>query len=163
MKKFLAPACLLAAIVAGASPAAAVPSGPPTPFVENGALPASVCGFDISYTLTGKTKVITSPNGRTTTTTSPGQKITLVNDDSGASVSYVITGVRRETRVASTPLDIIETVVTGRNIVVNNQESDIPGLYVLVGEYNYAINTDFQEVRVFSGHGRVIDVCAALR
>ncbi|MBT2596292.1 hypothetical protein [Arthrobacter sp. ISL-72] len=162
MKRFLTPVCLLAAIVAAATPATAAPSGPPTAFTENGSLPASVCGFPISYTLTGKTKVIKSPTGRTIIT-SPGQKITLVNEGTDASVSYVITGVRRETLVdvPNTDVDTIETVVTGRNIVVNF-ESARPGLFVLIGEFNYAINTNFEEVRVFSGNGQVIDICAAL-
>lgn len=153
MKKILALPLLLVALMAGAGSVHAAP----TPVDESGTLPGGIfCDFDVSYTLTGKTNTIT--NGSVTTVTSPGQKITLTNDDTDESVSYVITGVRREVTTAG----IIETVVTGRNIVVNDPDSDRQGIYVLVGNFNYAITTDFKEVRVFSGAGQVTDVCAAL-
>ncbi|MDV8149753.1 hypothetical protein [Arthrobacter sp. B10-11] len=159
MKKILALPLLFVALIAGSG---TVHAAPPTPVEDGGLLPGGIfCDFDVSYTLTGKTKTIT--NGNVTTVTSPGQKITLTNEETDESVSYVITGVRREVVVDATPRDIIETVVTGRNIVVNNPDSDLQGIYVLVGEFNYAIYADnFEEKRVFSGAGRVIDVCAAL-
>ena len=160
MKKILTLPLLLVALIAGAGSVHAAP----TPVDETpSTLPEGIfCkDFDVTYALTGKTNTIT--NGNVTTVTSPGQKITLTNDETGKSVSYVITGVRREVVVEATPLDITEVVVTGRNIVVNAKGSDIQGIYVLVGEFNFAIIPEpFEEVRVFSGKGRVIDVCAAL-
>ena len=158
MKKLLALPLLFAALIAGSG---TVHAAPPTSADESDTLPGGVfCDFDVTYTLTGKTKTIT--NGNVTTVTSPGQKITLTNDETDKSVSYVITGVRRQVDVDAAQ-DYREVIVTGRNIVVNGPDSVKQGIYVLVGDFNYAIYTDpFSEKRVFSGAGQVIDVCAAL-
>jgi hypothetical protein len=168
MKKLLAPIVVLLGLVVGSSPVAAAPTKDPNPnrpteiIDGSGTLDAGVfCPFQVDFVVTGKAKVIEGPNGRTIFT-SPNQKITLTNGTK--SVSYVITGVRRETRVETATGPVLESVDTGRNIVLNGPDSARQGIFLLVGDFNFAVTatTPSTEVRVFSGKGQVIDICAAL-
>jgi hypothetical protein len=42
------------------------------------------------------------------------------------------------------------------------QKSDKPGLFLLEGNFNFALKEDGTEERVFSGTGEVTDICALL-
>jgi hypothetical protein len=61
---------------------------------------------------------------------------------------------------------VIEIGLTGINLVYNSTDSANQGLFLLVGNYNYALNdlgnNEFSENRVFSGTGQVTDICAVL-
>lgn len=160
MKRVLILAALLLGLVVGAGPVAAAPptqSGKPGVLFE-GDLPAgSTCSFEVHVLQTGKEKIINLP-GERITTASPGQKVTLTNNATGESTSYVITGSRHEL----TTNGITEVKVTGRNVALNFAgKSSKPGIFLLVGNFNFALRGDVEE-RLFSGAGQVTDVCAVL-
>ena len=173
MKKIFAVVGVLLGLVVGTGPVTAAPPpaprpGPPVLADDKGFFPAATpdggfCAFQVDYVLTGKSKTIVTPGGRTIT--SPGQKITLSNGSK--SVSYIITGVRREVDTLGPTGDKrIEVTLTGRNIVFNSVDSQRQGLFLLVGDFNYALNNlggnQFSESRPFSGAGQVTDICEVL-
>lgn len=166
MIRRLIPTVLVAGLIAAAAPVAAAngaaPEGAaPEEFTDSGTL-ENFCDFDVEYTLTGKTKEITKPNGQKIIT-SPGQRITLSANDN--TVSYVITGTRFEREVEVDGETITEIEVKGRNILINLiGDSENPGIFFVVGNFNYALDEADSEFRVFDadGPGRVIDVCEAL-
>jgi hypothetical protein len=172
MKKLLMLAALLLGLIVGSGPVAAAPTREPSPNqpdildLEGTFAAGDACAFAVQFEVTGKFKIIQTPTERTITT-SPGQTITLTNvSDPTKTVTYVITGVRFETKVQTKKGTVLEVVNTGINLAVNgaDQKSTRPGLFLLVGNFNFAVtDTNPQrEVRVFSGDGQVIDVCAAL-
>ena len=153
MKKWLVPTAVLASIFAAAAPAAAAPSGPPITIGGSG--PFTSCGFDVTGTVTGKVKNITTPSGEVIST-SPGLKITLTGDESGKSVSYVITGVL----FFSFPGDRIEVKATGVNLLRLPGDD---GLILTKGNVNFALELDgITEKRRFSGSGTATNVCPLL-
>ncbi|WP_394252747.1 hypothetical protein [Arthrobacter pityocampae] len=161
MKNRLIPAVLIAAFVASAGPVATASAAPPTDAGGSGTL-SGFCSFDVGYTVTGKSKTITKPSGERIIT-SPGQKVTL--SANGTTVSYVITGSRRETDVTVGGEVITEVQVKGRNILVNPiATSENPGLFLVVGNFNYALDANGVEVRTFNvdGPGQVTDICQVL-
>jgi hypothetical protein len=173
MKKILILCVLILGLTASGGPALAAPPpaprpGPPELAEGSGLFPAATatggyCQFDVNYDLTGKSKLIVTKEGRTVT--SPGQKITLCTDTT--SVSYVITGVRRDAdTIDPQGGKVIEIGLTGINLVYNSTDSANQGLFLLVGNYNYALNdlgnNEFSENRVFSGTGQATDICAVL-
>lgn len=161
MKLRLIPSVLVAGLFATAAPVAAANAAPPEDASGGGTL-TNFCTFPVEYTLTGKTKVITKPNGQRIIT-SPGQRITL--SANGNTVSYVITGTRFERDVRVNGETITEVEVKGRNLLTNPIGiSERPGLFLVVGNFDYALDAAGEEVRVFdaNGPGKVTDVCAAL-
>ncbi|MET4134157.1 hypothetical protein [Pseudarthrobacter sp. PvP090] len=173
MNRRLIPAVLVAGLVAAAGPVAAANAAPPSN--ANGAPPSDAggggtlenfCNFDdvVAYTVTGKTKLITKPDGQRTIT-SPGQRITL--SANGKTVSYVITGTRFERDVVVSGEKITEVEVKGRNILINQiGTTETPGIFLVVGNFDFALDADGFEVpgRGFNpdGPGQVTDVCRAL-
>lgn len=163
MKRKLIPTLLVAGLVAtaAATPVAAANGTPPGDASGGGTL-ENYCSFDVGFTLTGKSKLITKPNGQRIIT-SPGQRITLTAN--GKTLSYVITGTRFESDVQVNGETITEVKVTGRNILTNPIGVSVrPGLFLVVGNFNYALDAAGEEVRVFNanGPGKVTDVCQAL-
>lgn len=154
MKRSLLFTALAAGIIVSAGSATVAPavaSGPPTrvdetPFVLDN------CGFDVVAQLTGKTKTIELPDGGLIIS-SPGQKVTL--SAHGKTVNYVITGTSHVQFLA----DRIEVKQTGRNVLLLPAPD---GLFLTVGNVNFALNLDGSEQRRFSGSGQVTDVCAVL-
>lgn len=53
---------------------------------------------------------------------------------------------------------------TGRNLIIVPEVpgKHLEGLFLTTGNVNYALNPDGTEKRLFSGPGRVTDVCALL-
>ena len=144
-------AVVLGLTVGGAGPVTAVP-GPVPPQPSN-----DLCGFTMNVDVTGKINFINLPGGGLLIT-SPGQKATLTNPDNGKSVSYVVTGVSRLTFLD----DRVEVKSTGRN-VLTIPEGDRKGVYLTVGNVNFAITTDLQnQVRPFEGPGQVVNICTLL-
>lgn len=161
MKFRLIPSVLVAGLFATAAPVAAANAAPPKDASDAGTL-TNFCTFPVEYTLTGKTKLITKPNGQRIIT-SPGQRITL--SANGNTVRYVITGTRFERDVQVNGETITEVEVKGRNLLTNPIGiSERPGLFLVVGNFDYALDAAGEEVRVFdaNGPGKVTDVCAAL-
>ncbi|QTG79550.1 hypothetical protein [Arthrobacter crystallopoietes] len=166
MKHWLIPTAVVAGLIATASPVSAANGVAPINVGGSGDLDG-FCDFEVDFTLTGKSKVIETGNERRIIT-SPGQKITLTAN--GKTFTSVITGVRFERDVVVNGETIIETEVRGRNILTNplptpeSPGSARPGLFLVVGNFNFAVDEDGNEVRVFNadGPGKVTDVCAAL-
>ena len=161
MKRVLILAALLLGLVAGAGPAAAEPAGPKgKPGVIADFTLTDVCPFDVELVATGKGKTIDLPGDRVILP-SPGLKVTFTNAVTRESVSYVATGTIRQQTLANG--DVVSTV-TGRNTLINDSESDRPGIYLVVGTFHFTLDEDGNEVEVFNldGPGRVTDVCAIL-
>jgi hypothetical protein len=161
MNRRLIPAILVTGLVMTAGAVAGAHAAPPTDASGGGKL-VNFCTFDVNYTLTGKTKTITKPDGQRIIT-SPGQKITLFTDTK--TVSYVITGTRFERDTTVNGETITEIEVTGRNILLNEiGKTQIPGLFLVVGNFNYSLRPGFVEDRPFdpNGPGQVTDICEAL-
>ena len=158
MKKLFVLCAFFFAMVAGASPATAAPSGDvllDVTFKAN-----EVCKYPIELVVTGQSKFIDLPSDRYIVA-SPGQVVTVTNLKTGESATFLITG----TTHAQVQADgTTEVTVTGLNVVLNAREakSDEPGLFLLEGNFNFALNADGTEARVFSGTGDVTDICALL-
>ncbi len=158
MKRWLAPLALAVGLAAGAGSAVAAPN-PPGP-VDPTAFPLDCPGFQVTAELTGKAKLINLPGGRQKIT-APGQKVTLTGP-SGTTVSYVITGT---THIQNLPRGVQEIRSTGRNVItvprVLGPNGHPEGLFLTTGNVNYALQNG-KELRLFSGPGKVTDVCALL-
>ena len=138
----------------------------------NGGRPISLAGsFDVSNfctlptttliaNVTGDQKTLTLPGG-TQIVASPNLKISITNTVTHTTVSYVVTGTSK-----STPLDndLVYVTSNGRNLVFVPQANGHPaGLFLTVGTVNFVVNgASGDEVRTFTGHGTVVDVCKVL-
>ena len=168
MNRRLIPALLVTGFLAAAGPVAAATAAPPSSAngvppskVSGGATLTNFCSFPVKYTVTGKAKAITKPNGDRIFT-SPGQRITL--SANGKTVSYVITGSRFERDVVVKGEAITEVEVKGRNILINERGvTETSGIFLVVGNFDFALNATGEE-RGFDpdGKGKVTDVCKAL-
>jgi len=88
-------AAAAAAVALSAAPAFA---GPPQPADQTIDVDAgAACTFPVELVLTGKTKTIDLPGGRTIVT-APGQDVTVTNQDNGRSVTLSITGASTSPR-----------------------------------------------------------------
>jgi hypothetical protein len=158
MKKLLVLCTLIIAMIGGTSPALAAPSGDvllDTTFKAN-----QVCKYPIELVVTGKSKFIDLPSDRYIVA-SPGQVVTVINLKTGESATFLITG----TTHAQVQADgTTEVTVTGLNVVLNSREqkSEEPGLFLLEGNFDFALNPDGTEAEVFSGTGDVTDICTLL-
>jgi hypothetical protein len=174
MKRWLAPLTLAVAagLAAGASAGPAV-AAPPT---DNLAVPVPVgtdpfpidCqDFDLTAQLSGKAGALLLPGGRTTFT-GPNLRITLTGP-TGKTVTYVITGATHVTELSDGSFDV---TATGLNTIIVPFIPDDPatsvveghdaGLFFTSGTMSWKLNADGTEKELFSGTGRVTDVCALL-
>jgi hypothetical protein len=113
----------------------------------------------VTAVATGSTKIIDLPGGRQIIA-SPNTRVT-VTAPNGNSVSYVVTGA---SHVEVLPNGNFQTTSTGRNLLfVPLVPGKHPsGLFLTVGNVSFILDPQGTEVEVFSGTGRVIDVCQAL-
>jgi hypothetical protein len=119
---------------------------------------SSFCGFPVTATVTGSSKTINLPDG-SFILASPDLRVTLTTT-TGNSVDLVITGTS-----TYAPIDNTTYYVTsnGRNLLLVPDANGHPaGLFLTTGTVNYVITTSGQELRTFSGPGKVVDICAAL-
>lgn len=92
---------------------------------------------------------MTSPNLRVKATAPNGNTIT-----------YVITGV---SRIEPLPGGNSLVTSTGRNLIlVPNANGHPAGLFLTSGNVNFIVGPNGEEVSLFSGPGKVVDVCQAL-
>ena len=173
MKRWLAPLTLAVAagLAAGASagPAVAAPTENPAVPVPVGTDPFLIdCqDFDLTAQLSGKAGALLLPGGRTTFT-GPNLRITLTGP-TGKTVTYVITGATHVTELSDGSFDV---TATGLNTIIVPFVPDDPdttvveghdaGLFFTSGTMSWKLNADGTEKELFSGTGRVTDVCALL-
>lgn len=158
MKKLLVLCALFFAFFASASPATAAPGGDvllDVTFKAN-----QLCKYPVQLVVTGKSKFIDLPGDRFFVA-SPGQEVTITNLKTGEEATFLITG---STHAQVEADGTTEVTVTGLNVVLNPRESnsELPGIYLLEGNFNFALKADGTEERVFSGTGDVTDICALL-
>jgi hypothetical protein len=150
MNRWLVPV-VIAGVISLAAPAAAAP---PEPVHAEFTLAAGTCAFPVHVVLDGKGKVVDLPGGRQIIS-APGQKITLTNVETGASLRYVITGVFHNHTL---PNGDVVTQATGRNALLD----PIAGFVITSGDFSYTTGADGSNLVPLHGTGNTTDICAAL-
>jgi hypothetical protein len=131
-------------------------AAPPEDVDSTTTFPAGlVCNFGVEISLTGKTKTIMLPGGRSITT-SPGVHATLTNlDDPAKTVSLNITGAFH---VTTEPNGDVVTVSTGRSLLLDPQA----GFVLAIGKFSFVFDADGNLIQPLEGKGRLLDVCAMI-
>ncbi|CCQ45076.1 putative uncharacterized protein [Pseudarthrobacter siccitolerans] len=158
MKKLFVLCVLFFAFIASASPATAAPGGE---IIFNETFRAKeLCQFPVQLVVTGKSNFVDLPGDRFFVG-SPGQVLTVTNLDTGEQVTYLITGTTHAT-VQADGTTVFK--VTGLNVVFNPREvkSEEMGIFVLEGNFTFALTSKGTESSPYSGIGDVTDVCAEL-
>jgi hypothetical protein len=160
MKKLLVAIAIFLGSLLSAGPVAAAPALPPGApgVIVDFPVLEGFCSFPVHVTVTGKGKLNDLPGDRVILP-APGQKVTITNLDNGKSVTYVITGATHNQTKANK--NVVSTV-TGRNVVLNNADSEKQGIFLLVGTFSFELDAAGAEVEPFTGIGQVTDVCAVL-
>jgi hypothetical protein len=134
-----------------AAPPTPLPPGQPTTFPGG-----TLCSFPVLIgPVTGKTKTIALPRGRTLTI-APGQTVTLTNLATGKSVRLTITG-----SFLNLPPDEqgnVTTLARGSNLLFD----PVAGFVLVHGNFRFATGPDNTNVVPLSGEGSVNDVCQLL-
>ncbi|MDV2976906.1 UNVERIFIED_CONTAM: hypothetical protein Q9R71_06955 [Actinomycetes bacterium ARC8] len=159
MKKLMVLCALFLAFFAGATPAVAAPPSEDV-LLDITFKPKQLCSYPVQLVVTGKSKLIELPGDRVFIA-SPGQEVTITNLKTGEEATFLITGsTHAELQADGTT----EVKVTGLNVVLNAREakSEKPGIFLLEGNFTFALKEDGSEERVFSGTGEVTDICALL-
>jgi hypothetical protein len=157
MKRWLAPIAVIAALAAGTGPALAA-SAKPTP-VPTDTFNIQCPGTEVlEAQLSGKAGTIVLPGDRFIFT-GPNLRITLTGP-TDKTVSYVITGAVRATVQSD---DSLYVTATGLNTIIVPEANGHPaGLFLTSGTFSWTLNPDGTERTLFSGTGKVTDVCALL-
>ncbi|GAB2735089.1 hypothetical protein ACX801_01630 [Arthrobacter bambusae] len=161
MKRWLAPITVSVAAVLAASASPAV-AAPPAPADGTIYWPCPNFTNPVRLDVTGRSKTIDLPGGRQILA-SPNLRVT-VTAPNGHSASYLITGATHVTYLpdAIHPTSL-ELASTGLNLLLIPAANGHPaGLALTTGNVNYAITPTGEELRPFSGSGKVLDVCLAL-
>ncbi|CAN7243234.1 hypothetical protein LJR013_000993 [Pseudarthrobacter oxydans] len=159
MKKLMVLCALFLAFFASATPAVAAPPSEDV-LLDITFKPKQLCSYPVQLVVTGKSKLIELPGDRVFIA-SPGQEVTITNLKTGEEATFLITGsTHAELQADGTT----EVKVTGLNVVLNAREakSEKPGIFLLEGNFTFALKEDGSEERVFSGTGEVTDICALL-
>jgi hypothetical protein len=157
MKKLLVLCALFFAFLAGAGPVAAAPGDV---LLDVTFKAKQVCSYPIQLVVTGKSKFMELPGDRFFIG-SPGQVLTVTNLTTGEQATFLITGTTHATVQADGTTEI---TVTGLNVLLNSREqkSERPGLFLLEGNFDYALKANGTEARAFRDTGKVTDICAEL-
>ncbi|MET3172386.1 UNVERIFIED_ORG: hypothetical protein ABIB52_000210 [Arthrobacter sp. UYCu721] len=141
-----------AALVAPAQPAVAAAT--PEPIVAS--FSTDCPGFEVLFSGTGKVGVIPLPGDRLTLIW-PKLGVTITGP-TGKSVSYVATGVNH---IQNLPDGSQYITATGPNVITVPEDNGHPaGVYYTTGTVSWTLNPDGSEQGdMFSGNGRVTDVC----
>ncbi|MEV8082531.1 hypothetical protein [Pseudarthrobacter oxydans] len=159
MKKLMVLCALFLAFFASATPAVAAPPSEDV-LLDITFKPKQLCSYPVQLVVTGKSKLIELPGDRVFIA-SLGQEVTITNLKTGEEATFLITGsTHAELQADGTT----EVKVTGLNVVLNAREakSEKPGIFLLEGNFTFALKEDGSEERVFSGTGEVTDICALL-
>ena len=159
IKKLMVLCALFLAFFASATPAIAAPPSEDV-LLDITFKPKQLCSYPVQLVVTGKSKLIELPGDRVFIA-SPGQEVTITNLKTGEEATFLITGsTHAELQADGTT----EVKVTGLNVVLNAREakSEKPGIFLLEGNFTFALKEDGSEERVFSGTGEVTDICALL-
>jgi hypothetical protein len=113
-----------------------------------------LCAFSILFHITGKTKTITLPGGRTITT-SPGAVLTLTNLENENQETFGITGAFHQDTL---PNGDLVTVGTGRNLLFD----PFAGLVLAIGRFSFVFDAQGNLIQPLAGTGRQIDICELL-
>lgn len=144
---------------AAAAPATPRANGTPPAALPEGAfmLPPGTCPFDVSVSLSGKSKLLQLP-GRTIIT-SPGAEATLTNTASGDSVTLKITGSFHQTPSGANTV----TVTTGRSLLLDTNPLIPPGeavgLVLAVGRFTFTQDPGGLFLGPPTGQGQLVKVC----
>lgn len=159
MKKLMVLCALFLAFFASATPAIAAPPSEDV-LLDITFKPKQLCSYPVQLVVTGKSKLIELPGDRVFIA-SPGQEVTITNLKTGEEATFLITGTTHAELQAD---GTTEVKVTGLNVVLNAREakSEKPGIFLLEGNFTFALKEDGSEERVFSGTGEVTDICALL-
>ena len=112
------------------------------------------CDSPIRYEFSGKSKVITLPDGRFITT-APGQTTTLTNLDTQKKVTLSTTGAFHQTTDEN---GNVVTMATGRNLLGDPDA----GFVLATGNFSYVFDENGNLVRSLQGEGQLTDVCELL-
>ena len=149
-------AMLLALACGPAATNALAQQGPPTEFEDTFTI-EGICAFPVLVEVSGKTKTIELPGGRTLFTF-PGEVGTLTNlDDPAKHETLSITGAFHQTILENGD---VEFVATGRNLLIGFDPVD--SFVITFGRFSIVFDSDFNIIQPLSGNGRVIDVCKLL-
>jgi hypothetical protein len=155
-KRRIKPIAVAAALVASVAPALAAPPVPSDATISDYFCPNFA--DKVTLDVVGRAQPITFPDGRQIIA-SPNLRVT-VTAPNGNSATYVIQGA---THVRTLPNTNYEYTVTGRNLIVVPMVNGHPqGLFLTAGSVKFILDSNYQEVEVFSGPGTVLDVCKAL-
>ena len=156
MKRWLTPIALAAGLAAGVGPALAAPN-PPTP--ADATLEWPCPNFVAKLDATGFSKFVALPGGRFISA-SPNLRV-KVTAPNGNTATFVITGAYHGEIL---PDGNLKVTATGRNLLLVPQANGHPaGLFLTTGTVSFVVDpVSGNEVELFSGTGRVLDVCQAL-
>jgi hypothetical protein len=153
MRHSLTSMALVAGLAAGVAPALAAAPQPVDATIE-----WQCPEFVATLRVTGSSKSIPLPGGGFIFA-SPNQRVTVTAPD-GNTATYVITGASHvETLSNGNSL----WTSTGRNLLLVPEANGHPsGLFLTSGTVNFILGPNGEEVALFSGPGKVVDVCQAL-
>lgn len=157
MKSWLTPIALAAGLAAGVGPALAAPN-PNAPTSADGSFEYPCPNFVVRVDATGLFKPIVLPGNRYVYAW-PNLRVT-VTAPNGNSASYVATGA---SHTEILPNGNTKWTATGRNLLFVPQTLGHPsGVFLTTGNVSFVLDPQGAEVELFSGTGRVLDVCQAL-
>lgn len=154
MKRWLAPIAISAGLVVSAAP---VLAAPPSSVDVTFDWPCTGIDppFDATLHAAGKGKTIELRRDRIINI-SPNFRVT-VSGPSAKSVNYVVTGA---THVQTLSDGSQKVTATGRNLLLVPEANGHPaGLFLTAGNFSWTLNPDGSEKTLFSGTGKVTDVC----
>jgi hypothetical protein len=149
VKRLLSAAVLgLAATALSITPALAAPPEPAGGEGED----LSECGFTVHAELSGTFKLV--EHAGFSLSVFPNTRVVLTNPDTGESVTFVISGVVRDT-----PTDTGITLrFSGHNLVVG---PGIEGILYTTGTHTF-VGTGGETLTLTESHGKVLNVCDVL-
>jgi hypothetical protein len=117
------------------------------------------CDFRMQIDLTGKSKLITLPDGGvvfSAISASPDLYATITNLDNGKHATFNVTGAVITKKPDSQ--NNVETVLTGNNLALD----PVAGTVITSGRYTFVFDASGNVVQPLQGQGQLTDVCKVL-